>query len=270
MNWFPKSKPRETDGGLEARSRRGDIGEKWWSRKFVEALETGGRASRRKRGKRYARDGQVLEIEVETGEVEAAVQGSQPSPYTVRIGGNALDDKHWEAVLEAMAERASFAAGFLAGEMPADIEEAFEAAGTSLFPGRLSDLETRCSCPDSAATCKHIAAVVYLLAEKFDDDPFLILRWRGRRRDRLLDELRARRGPGPDNLPGADREPLPDDPTDFWQRGELESRDPELESLEAGEADSVLERLGAPPHELEGLPERLAALYEAMTSSERD
>lgn len=39
MSWFPRSTPRDVDGGLEARSRRGDIGEKWWSRKFVDVLD---------------------------------------------------------------------------------------------------------------------------------------------------------------------------------------------------------------------------------------
>ena len=41
----------------------------------------------------------------------------------------------------------------------------------------------RCSCPDSEVPCKHLAATFYLLAEAFDEDPFLILRWRGRDRE---------------------------------------------------------------------------------------
>jgi uncharacterized Zn finger protein len=67
-----------------------------------------------------------------------------------------------------------FLARLLAGEMPADIERAFEKAKVSLFPARMRDLQTDCSCPDESNPCKHIAAVYYLLGEEFDRDPFLI------------------------------------------------------------------------------------------------
>ena len=70
-----------------------------------------------------------------------------------------------------MADRAVFAARLLAEEMPADIEEVFEACDISLFPESYSDMKTNCSCPDSANPCKHLAAVFYILAERFDDDP---------------------------------------------------------------------------------------------------
>lgn len=78
--------------------------------------------------------------------------------------------------------------------MPNEIEEAFTAAGLSLFPADADALRTDCSCPDWQNPCKHVAAVYYLLAEAFDGDPFLILAWRGRPRERLLADLRALRG----------------------------------------------------------------------------
>jgi uncharacterized Zn finger protein len=53
-----------------------------------------------------------------------------------------------------------------------------------------------CSCPDWGVPCKHLAAVCYVLAEAFDDDPFQMLAWRGRGRDALLAALR-RAGPRP-------------------------------------------------------------------------
>ena len=67
-------------------------------------------------------------------------------------------------------------------------------AGVALFPERGSHLITSCTCPDWATPCKHAAAVCYLMAEAFDDDPFLLLAFRGREREALLAELRARRG----------------------------------------------------------------------------
>ncbi|HEY6057535.1 MAG TPA: SWIM zinc finger family protein [Candidatus Limnocylindrales bacterium] len=186
--------------GIRARSRRGDIGASWWSKRFVAALDEyyTTTASRLARGRSYARAGQVVRMDLSTGLVEAVVQGSRATPYTVSIKVKVLSDRDWRRVEAAMAARAVFLARLLSGEMPNEIEEAFAEVRVSLFPSRRGDLRTRCSCPDTANPCKHIAAVFYLLAESFDRDPFRMFEWRGRPRERLIDELRALR-------PGADR-----------------------------------------------------------------
>jgi uncharacterized Zn finger protein len=105
-----------------------------------------------------------------------------------------LGDAEWERVIDAMASEALYAARLLSGEMPEQIEEVFTAAGVSLFPADQDDMQTRCSCPDWANPCKHIAAVHYLLGERFDEDPFLIFLLRGRSKDEIIAALRARRG----------------------------------------------------------------------------
>jgi uncharacterized Zn finger protein len=182
--------------GLRAKSTRGAIGETWWSQRFIEVLEDFDEGPRLARGRAYARRGQVIDMEVEAGEVTARVQGSRARPYSVSIGVTVLDDADWTRVEEAMAGQAVFLARLLAGEMPHEIGDAFAATGLSLFPATARDLNTACSCPDWANPCKHIAAVYYLLAEAFDRDPFLIFAWRGRPRERLLTELRRLRGRG--------------------------------------------------------------------------
>jgi len=91
-----------------------------------------------------------------------------------------------------MSEQAIFAAKLLAGEMPNDIEDAFNSARVSLFPSK-NEIETDCSCPDWANPCKHIAAVYYLLGERFDEDPFFIFLLRGRSKDEVMEMLRQRR-----------------------------------------------------------------------------
>jgi len=73
----------------------------------------------------------------------------------------------------------------------------FTAAGAPLFPRRQSDLQMSCSCPDYEVPCKHLSAVFYLRAERFDDDPSQILHWRGRDRASLLGRLRELRGDAP-------------------------------------------------------------------------
>jgi uncharacterized Zn finger protein len=199
-NWYPATRPRPADG-LKARSTRGQIGQTWWSQRFIEVLEAMGMGSRLQRGKNYARRGQVISLEVAPGLVSAQVQGSRARPYRVRIGITAFDKGQWAQIEGALAENALFAAALLAGEMPSDIEDVFDTVELALFPGTARELSMDCSCPDGAVPCKHLAATFYLLAEEFDEDPFAILAWRGRQRDDLLENLAAARS----GRPAADR-----------------------------------------------------------------
>jgi len=196
-DWWPTpSKPRPVEGGMRARSRRGAIAQTWWSERFIEVLESLGVGGRLQRGRTYARKGQVMDLSLDAGSVTARVQGSRARPYKVRIGLTAFDKQQWAAVSQALADDAWYAARLLAGEMPPDIEEVFAGVGLSLFPARSGDLSMDCSCPDWSVPCKHLAAVFYLLAESFDDDPFAVMAWRGRDREDLLAAVSALRGGG--------------------------------------------------------------------------
>ena len=192
---FEWTRPLPAEGGIEARSRRGEIGETWWSRRFIELLESFGVGSRLQRGRTYARSGQVVELDVEHGVVLAKVQGSRYTPYRVRIRYKAFTESQWRRAEKAMAAQALPLAKLLAGEMPHDIEELLEGCKLALFPRAASELAATCTCPDGANPCKHIAATYYILAERFDEDPFLIFTWRGRDQDELIESLRARRAP---------------------------------------------------------------------------
>jgi uncharacterized Zn finger protein len=187
--YFPRSQRIQTDKGLKARSQRGKIGQSWWAAAWISALEQFTDRGRLSRGRSYARSGQVLSIDEKGSSVHARVQGSRPSAYRVTITLKPLTDAEWDAAIAAMAAEARFAAQLLAGEMPQDIDQAFAAAGTSLFPMRDGDIGTDCSCPDMANPCKHIAATHYILGEQLDDDPFMLFRLRGRTEQQILDEL---------------------------------------------------------------------------------
>ncbi|MFE2612345.1 SWIM zinc finger family protein [Micromonospora chalcea] len=186
--------PLRVEGGLRARSTRGAIGQSWWSRRFVEVLESFALGSRLTRGRAYARRGQVLRLDVSPGKVTAEVQGSRPRPYPVRIGLAAYPEKVWRRLESELAGQAFFSARLLAGDLPAELEELFAEAGAPLFPAEIDELDQSCGCPDFAVPCKHLAATFYLLAEAFDADPFHLLHWRGRSRAELLDRLRTLRG----------------------------------------------------------------------------
>jgi len=168
------------------------FGATWWGQRWLLALERFGMtyAGRLRRGRSYARQGRVHDLEVTGGAVTAQVTGSRPTPYRVTIRVAPLSVRVWEVAIKAMAKRALFAARLLSGEMPQEIDEAFHTARASLFPQQTRDLGTDCTCPDSANPCKHVAAVHYVLGEAFDRDPFLLFELRGRSRERVLAALR--------------------------------------------------------------------------------
>src|SRR5437588_9675057 len=107
-DYYEPSIPRRAEGGIKTRSDRGAIGETWWSKRWIKVLESFSMGTRLTRGRSYARQGQVISINVETGIVEAKVQGSQSKPYNVEIHLEPLSDQDWEKVTEAMASQALF------------------------------------------------------------------------------------------------------------------------------------------------------------------
>ncbi|MEX2572512.1 MAG: SWIM zinc finger family protein [Gemmatimonadota bacterium] len=277
---YEKPRPRRTpDAGMRARSRRGVIGGQWWSRRFVAGLEEVADRKRLARGRSYARTGQVMDVSIAPGAVIARVQGSRRAPYEVRLEVEPFTSADWQAAEAAMGEQAIFMAALLAGDMPSDIEDAFAAAGLSLFPASPDDLRATCSCPDWGNPCKHAAAALYILAEKFDDDPFLIFAWRGREKDALIESLRRLRGASVADLPGEsapiapeeaavahDDPPLADLMDRFWSAG------PALEQIRLAPRapavpDAVLRQLGPLPLDVRGEPvdRLLSRAYEAAT-----
>ncbi|GLV56383.1 hypothetical protein KDH_32240 [Dictyobacter sp. S3.2.2.5] len=280
MGWdyYSDQRPRKVAGGLKTRKAYGSIGESWWSRRWLRALEALGMGSRLTQGRRYARQGQVLSIDIQAGQVNARVQGSLQTPYTIEIHLSPLDDGQWEQVITVLSEQALFAAKLLAGEMPRDIEEAFIEAGHPLFPTAASDLRTICSCPDWANPCKHIAAVYYILAEQFDTDPFLIFALRGRSKEQIISSLRRKRADVPFDTqvqeeetgvaaaqPVVTRLHLEDHIATFWQAGPAIDAHIGLPQLPPVDK-TLLKRLGDAPFHIKGynLAELLGQAYDQI------
>ncbi|GAB3942265.1 SWIM zinc finger family protein [Micromonospora vulcania] len=263
-------RPRRVDGGLRARSARGAIGRSWWSRRFLEVLESFALGTRLTRGRSYARAGQVLRLDITPGLVSAVVQGSRAQPYQVSIKLTPFPPALWARVEKELAGQAFFSARLLAGDLPDELEELFAASGAPLFPAGVGELTQRCSCPDFAVPCKHLAATFYLLAEAFDADPFELLHWRGRSRAELLDQLRALRAE-------ATGVPVPGDPVSALPGEDAGSTVPEpggpqsdvelvgpagaarvLAGLSAMPLADAVDRFWLPPVPLPDRPPRLA------------
>jgi len=194
MTWNNKHPaPRKARGGIKALDEKGEFARNWWARRWLRAMENLMAAARLQRGQSYARSGQVLSIEEHHGVVVARVQGSRSKPYKVTIRLLHFNNLQWERIFKVLSGKALFAAQLLSGEMPPDIEEAFAAARINLFPTRAGDMITECSCPDWANPCKHIAAAHYILGNRFDEDPFLLFRLRGRTQEQVLEGIRRYR-----------------------------------------------------------------------------
>jgi len=275
MSWYQyyeHTQPREVKGGIQAKSKRGAFGTTWWGERWEETLESFSIGNRLQRGKRYARKGQVLSIEVEEGRVTSEVQGSRADPYEVTIGLRPYDDSEWDEIVAAFRRQPYFAAALLAGDMPAGVEAVVERAGVSLFPEREVDLETDCSCPDWSNPCKHIAAVYYLLAEEFDRDPFLLFRLRGMRQGPLMDRIGGGEAPVEDPSDAASTEHSETDSAPlsvdgFWDAPDVP--DDAYGPVESPPTHAALPRqLGKFPfwRAGEGLVEALEPVYETAST----
>ncbi len=187
---FEPSRPIETNGGIKAKSARGKFTQTWWGKQFIQVLESFGWKNRLQRGKTYARQGQVLDITFKDGVATSNVQGSRPKPYKVTISFIQYKESDWQKIASKLSEEALISASLLTGEMPDNIDDKIKELGFKLLPHSATELKTHCSCPDSANPCKHIAAVYYILGERFDSDPFLLFELRGIRKDILLELLR--------------------------------------------------------------------------------
>lgn len=245
--WYKPAQPRDVKGGIKAQSVRGKFGQTWWGRRWTEAVEAQTNKNRISRGRHYARRGQVADLGIESGQATASVQGSGSKPYRARIMVNAYSDEERGRLARELSGRPVLVAKLLAGEMPEDIEELFERLGLPLFPWGRKDLVARCACLDWMMPCKHGAAVCFLLAEVFDQDPFLLFKLRGLEREDLLamtsvsgtepsgKRAKRRKSKSPGREPAKPRagrgfsvrkaasnasvlssEPLPPDPEEFW------------------------------------------------------
>ena len=274
------ARPLATGDGLALRAPEAEVARTWWSRRFLDLLESFGIGSRLERGREYARTGQVVELDVEPGIALAKVQGSRFTPYRVRIRPLVFSEHQWRRAEKAIAARALTLARLLAGEMPSDIEEVLAGAKLGLLPSSYEELRASCTCPDEANPCKHTAAAYYVLAESFDDDPFALFTLRGRTKEELLHHLRARRAKAAGKLPSAAVASVvetrgPDAPLPlaevldrFWCVGtELEQL--QVSPLASEVPDALLRQLGplAPQEGASDLGELLALAYARLAAA---
>jgi uncharacterized Zn finger protein len=179
-------------GGIRARTEFDSS--HWWTGEWVAHIE--GLSTRQRlisSAKRLVRAGGVLDVNFGAGAIDARVQGRRKAPYQVRLYCDLPTEEQAARLKNRLSRKAATSAALLSGEMPPDVKEAFDEEGVALLPGGFTRLRRLCTCPDQESVCKHILAVLFVVADVIDRDPLALLKLRGLDRDDLISCLLAPR-----------------------------------------------------------------------------
>ncbi|WP_319577190.1 SWIM zinc finger family protein [uncultured Desulfobacter sp.] len=150
----------------------------WWGKAWNKNLERyADYANRIGRGRSYVRHSAVLDLQVQPGKVLGLVMGSTASPYRVTVTIKPIPQNQWQQIKDQCKGKMESIKQLMAGKFPKALEELFTRKDKGLFPSP-KEIELDCSCPDRAVMCKHVAAVLYGIGARLDQDPglFFVLR----------------------------------------------------------------------------------------------
>ncbi len=239
--------PKVVTGGIKAQNKRGAFAQTWWGKQWITTIESFHIGARLTRGKSYARSGQVIELVMTAKHgVAAKVQGSGTKPYNLAIYLTPYSKEQQETLIRKLTAKPIYIAQLLSGEMPENLDRIFKNAQLPLFPRRYNDLITDCSCPDYSNPCKHIAAIFYLMAEAFDQDPFMLLSLRGIDKESFLKKIGYQPLPEGVDETAAKVEPLPVEHSAFW--GYTPAPEPSFLFASPKVDATMVKRLGSIPY----------------------
>jgi len=160
-------------------AQRITFGKTWWGEQWLNALTHIDFDNRLPRGRAYASHGAVLDIRVKNNRIEAKVQGTRKEPYHIFIEVPRFSQAQKNKLIGAIKSDPLLIPELLNRQLPQELQRIARDHHLKLFPSSWKDLKMRCSCPDYAVPCKHLAAVIYLLANEIDANPFLVLQLHG-------------------------------------------------------------------------------------------
>jgi len=160
----------------------------WWGNAWNDNLERySDYENRIDRGRSYVRNGAVLDLKMEKGNIIALVQGSTSKPYKVEIHIHQINDDLWGSLKKSCEGKIETLQELIDGKFPKALSELFTAKGKGLFPAP-KEIELRCNCPDCAIMCKHVAAVLYGVGARLDENPELFFTLRNVNIEELIAE----------------------------------------------------------------------------------
>jgi uncharacterized Zn finger protein len=149
----------------------------FWGKAWCTNLESYSDYSNRlPRGRTYVRNGSVVHLKVDKGRIEALVSGSEL--YNVQIEISALPTQAWQSLKQQSAGKIGTLVELLQGKLSKAVMELVTNRDQGLFP-KPKEIKMRCSCPDGARMCKHLAAVLYGVGSRLDSSPELLFVLRG-------------------------------------------------------------------------------------------
>jgi SNF2 family DNA or RNA helicase/uncharacterized Zn finger protein len=154
-------------------------GQTWWGAEWLKALSHIDYSNRLPRGRTYANKGAVQEIKFNGRTINAKVSGTRPKPYRVSIKIPAFSEEGKGTLLDAITDNPLLLSKLLNRELPVMLNKLALEKGIKIFPQRWDDLEMECSCPDWAVPCKHLAAVINVIANEIDRNPFVVFKIHG-------------------------------------------------------------------------------------------
>lgn len=158
----------------------------WWGNAWCENLERyADYENRLDRGKRYVRTGSVVDLKIQKGKVTARVQGRRKAPYKVEVRISPLSEERCQYALEQCGRKIENLEMLISGNFPEELKNLFSGE-EGLFP-EPKEISFNCSCPDWALMCKHVAAVLYGIGARFDENPMLFFELRGIDVERFID-----------------------------------------------------------------------------------
>ncbi len=156
---------------------RGAIAKTFWGKAWCDNLEAySDYQNRLPRGRTYVRNGSVIDLKIQAGQVQALVMGS--SLYTVQVSVQSVLAPQWEAIGKDCSGSIDSLVELLQGKLSTAVMKCICAPQTGLFPSP-KELSFDCSCPDWAGMCKHVAAVMYGVGARLDQQPDLLFALRG-------------------------------------------------------------------------------------------
>lgn len=148
----------------------------FWGKAWCKNLESySDFESRLPRGRSYVRSGSVIDLQIAPSKVTALVQGT--SLYTVIIEIDAVEKPRWNAIVAECSGKIDSVVELLQGKLSKAVMEIITSKETGLFPAP-RQIKLGCSCPDWATMCKHVAAVLYGVGARLDEEPNLLFRLR--------------------------------------------------------------------------------------------
>jgi uncharacterized Zn finger protein len=152
------------------------IAKTFWGKSWCDNLEGYGDYSNRlPRGRTYARNGSVVDLQIAPGEIQAHVSGSEI--YDVVVNVSAVPKARWNAICADCAGAIDSLVELLQGRFSKGVMERICQQKTGLFPAP-AEIHFTCSCPDWASMCKHVAAVLYGIGARLDERPELLFKLR--------------------------------------------------------------------------------------------